>query len=84
MNRYTSVDSVDDIHIHNSLGGTMDSQVAIFCFLGLQDLESISEKSLIMFAADLNFLLVLQKIALIPDFSSPRFLFFYVCKTIDE
>ena len=38
-------------------------------------LESISEKSLIMFAADLNFLLVLQKIALIPDFSSPRFLF---------
>ena len=39
-------------------------------------LESISVKSLIMFAADLNFLLVLQKIALIPDFSSPRFLFF--------
>ena len=34
MNRYTSVDSVDDIHIHNSLGGTMDSQVAISLFSG--------------------------------------------------
>ena len=34
MNRYTSVDSVDDIHIHNSLGGTMDSQVATYLFHG--------------------------------------------------
>ena len=32
MNRYTSVDSVDDIHIHNSLGGTMDAQVATYLF----------------------------------------------------
>ena len=34
MNRYTSVDSVDDIHIHNSLGGTMDSQVGTYLFPG--------------------------------------------------
>ena len=32
MNRYTSVDSVDDIHIHSSLGGTMDSQVGTHLF----------------------------------------------------